>query len=541
MDRNMNRPIVKAKVSILIAALVLVFCLAAAGAESIPQFHPYLGMVTITSESANLRAEPQSKAELLVKAEEGDRFTCSAIAENGWYELLLPDGRTAYVSAKVSSLKQDGSGEEVIRLDSSSDIAYQLKIILRKDTATREDLAGVTSLTLSGNGLYPGINDWAMLDLLPNLAELTIEKINMGSFAVTQPLASLRTLTLFCCENIPYQSISTFTGLTSLTVQAGELADLSLLSGMKNLEVLKLIVNPITDLSPLAGLTALQELAITGGQLADLSPLAGLENLTTLELSSGHITDCSRLAGLTGLTRLDLYDNDIADISPLQGLTNLATLLLSENQIADITPLSGLTNLTRLELSNNPIVDVAPLSGLTALTELGLYGLDLQNYDGVATLTNLRELSLEKTIPGGMAALDALFEAGCEIYLSPYTNYGSGDFDDVKVTLRTQGSGALFYYVDFQSALTAEQLGYAYIHAGDSVNVFLPPNQPCWIYYSSGKPSAWIDLEHAFGEDGDYYRMDTVFVPEAGYSYEITLYGVTDGNTSSSPIANPYP
>ena len=160
------------------------------------------------------------------------------------------------------------------------------------------------------------------------------------------------------------------TNLQDLNLPFNQIADITPLSGLSNLQSLSLWENhQIADISPLSGLSNLQRLDIAVNQIADISPLSGLSNLWSLTLGGNQITDISPLSGLSNLRWLDLGDNQITDISPLSGLSNLQNLWLPVNQIADISPLAGLSNLQRLLLGGNQITDISPLSGLTLIGE----------------------------------------------------------------------------------------------------------------------------------------------------------------------------
>ncbi|GEM_PF-5168453 len=165
----------------------------------------------------------------------------------------------------------------------------------------------------------------------------------------------------------------------------GDLADLTPLSGLKQLTKLNLMSNHISDVTPLAGLTNLTELELSHNWIGNnLTPLAGLTSLQTLGLGANGITDPTPLASLNNLTELNLNDNRISDLAPLAVLTNLQSLGVEGNYISNLTPLSGLTKLTSLNLCfNGQISDLTPLTGLTNLDRL------LLRYDGVSDLAPL--------------------------------------------------------------------------------------------------------------------------------------------------------
>ena len=129
---------------------------------------------------------------------------------------------------------------------------------------TRDDLASVTRLDLSGIGLS-----------------------NLGD---------LRQLT----------------GLERLYLNDNAISDLSPLSGLASLRVLNLEYNDISDLGPLAGLSSLNRLMLRGNRVQDVAPLSGLQALWWLDLQDNAVMDAAPLLGLEGLEYLDLTGNPAA-------------------------------------------------------------------------------------------------------------------------------------------------------------------------------------------------------------------------------------
>ncbi len=108
----------------------------------------------------------------------------------------------------------------------------------------------------------------------------------------------------------------------------------------------------------------LNKLIISGNQIADLSPLSTLTDLQFLSFSNNQIADLSPLSALTDLQFLFFSSNQIVDLSPLSALSDLQHLSCSINQIADLSPLSALTDLQKFSCSNNQIIDLSPLKKL---------------------------------------------------------------------------------------------------------------------------------------------------------------------------------
>ncbi len=152
--------------------------------------------------------------------------------------------------------------------------------------------------------------------------------------------------------------------LRALFLSRLQIADLSPLAGLTNLEDVCAESTLVTDLSPLIRLTNLRILLISRTPVADLSPLAGLNNLEQLDLWKTNVVDLHPLAGLASLRQLILSGTQVADLSPLASLTRLKVLHAARTQVADLSPLAGLSNLRQLDVSNSQVVDLSPLSSL---------------------------------------------------------------------------------------------------------------------------------------------------------------------------------
>lgn len=80
-------------------------------------------------------------------------------------------------------------------------------------------------------------------------------------------------------------AVSSFTNLTTLSLQNQKLTDLSALSGLKKLTSLTLANNKISDVTPLGNLTALKNLNLDNNNIKDITPLLGTVSLGTDGLS----------------------------------------------------------------------------------------------------------------------------------------------------------------------------------------------------------------------------------------------------------------
>lgn len=233
---------------------------------------------------------------------------------------------------------------------------------------------------------YNNISDISLLSNLINLIELhlyennfsdlsplsnlvTLEDLILGNNPITNigPLINLTNLTRLHFTNCPiidFNPVSNLSKLEDFAATACQFdnGDLSLLSGLINLQHLYLAMNQISNISTLSGLTNLQSIDIYINQVTNINPLIGLVNLTYLDLSHNPIIDFSPLGSMFTIQRLILYSNNISDISMLASLTNLTQLVLWRNQISDLSPLSGLMKLELLNLEENQIIDIFPLT-----------------------------------------------------------------------------------------------------------------------------------------------------------------------------------
>lgn len=145
------------------------------------------------------------------------------------------------------------------------------------------------------------------------------------------------------------------------------------------------------------------------GDIADLSLLADMPNLDTLYLCRQEIRDFSPLEGLP-LRELYLTDNQIGDFSPLEQMPDLEVLYIGTNPAVDFTPFSALKNLRELNLDSWEMHEpesLAPLEGLPVehLSLGNLYPQD-GNWSFMGKMGNLRTLWLWDPLEAAVAALE---------------------------------------------------------------------------------------------------------------------------------------
>ena len=210
----------------------------------------------------------------------------------------------------------------------------------------------------------------------------------------------------------------------------GDVADLSLLAHMPNLEELYLCRQTVRDVSALEGLP-LVTLALNENQISDLSPIASLTELETLYLNKNPATNYGALAGLENLRHLSLGGGEADSLAFLEPL-GLRELVLDRLRVLDGNwrPLASQNNLDLLELHDSPAEAMEAVRSLSGLRELGLYdcalrdltplsGLDglnklvvrgLESLEGVRALSGLRELRMSDSVLSDLSPLGGLHQ-----------------------------------------------------------------------------------------------------------------------------------
>ena len=183
--------------------------------------------------------------------------------------------------------------------------------------------------------------------------------------------------------------LDAMTAVTELNLSFTELADISGLADLVQLQRLNLIGTAVSDVSALEGLTQLQWLDLSGTAVSDVSALQGLTQLRELDLSRTAVSDVSALQGLTQLQKLELSGTAVSDVSALAGLMRLKKLNLSWTAVSDVSALKGLVQLQELNLSGTAVSDVSTLKGLVQLQFLKLSSTAVSDVSALKGLTHL--------------------------------------------------------------------------------------------------------------------------------------------------------
>ena len=202
-------------------------------------------------------------------------------------------------------------------------------------------------------------------------------------------------------EEVSIENImSEFTSLESLGVRVyedyeGGLLFLRNLPGLKRL-TLDIIGNDavVLDLSPLSSLSNCTDLSITGPYqepLDNISVLSGMPQIENLKLK--HIITLKDLNFVKNMPKLKSLTLDTLPILSLDGLANhlsLNSLYLDCHDVENVNALSTLSSLQKLYI-NYHTYDIPDLHGLTALEEANLLVWDL---DKIAHMPSLKKLTI---------------------------------------------------------------------------------------------------------------------------------------------------
>lgn len=119
-----------------------------------------------------------------------------------------------------------------------------------------------------------------------------------------------------------------------------------------------------------------------------------------------------------------------------------------------------------------------------------------------------------------------------EILIKPQERPGSGILSGANagspITVMTPEKGERDYFVKFLDGSGNEVLT-AYIRNKESCQINLPAGT-YRMRFATGESSKWYGPEHVFGREGSYSESREAITVQGGHSYQLKLYGVTDGN-----------
>ena len=161
------------------------------------------------------------------------------------------------------------------------------------------------------------------------------------------------------------------------------------------IDALAALIPPVITDNPTQGeIAQLQHFDAYGRGIVDLEGLQHATSLLSLHLEQNYISYITPLAPLANLEELGLFSNYITDLSPLTGLGNLRIADLGDNPISDIGALAGKAELWRLHIAPARISDISVLAGLLNLRDVQLWNNQISDISPLLTLTTLEELRL---------------------------------------------------------------------------------------------------------------------------------------------------
>ena len=336
---------------------------------------------------------------------------------------------------------------------------------------TDEEIAGVTSINVSGTYFSPGtISSLKGIEFFTALEDLRCNDNQLNSLDVSGCTALT---TLFCYNNqLTSLDVSKNTALTRLQCDNNQLTSLDV-SKNTALTELECYSNQLTSLD-VSKNTALETLWCYDNQLTSLD----LSKNTALKYLS---------CGGNQLTSLDVSKNTV-----------LTRLHCYSNQLTSLD-VSGCTALTELWCYSNQLTSL-DISGCTALTELRCYDNQLTSLDVSKNTVLTRLYCYQNRIKG--AAMDALVAS-----LPTVSNY----------TMR------VVYYENEQNVMTTTQVTAA--KAKGWIPRYYDGNT--WVEYAGVDPSTEVNnIEAADADDSaPWYTINGVELAEKPTAPGIYIHG----------------
>jgi NACHT conflict system protein/NACHT domain-containing protein len=208
-------------------------------------------------------------------------------------------------------------------------------------------------------------------DRFPHLRELHLEafdqEVTADGIRSLRRLPRLAKLGLYPGRGLASAAISevgTLEGLIDVRLQlAPDIADISALGDLPNLEVLYLNSGNIGTFRPLAR-SLVTRLGLSGMRVPLAVVAESFQRLESLLLYEGYgQDDLATLRSFRGLQELLLFDNVARRIGELVPPSSLRILRLGYTDAVDLSPIVALAGLTTLKLNNiREAVDLSPLA-----------------------------------------------------------------------------------------------------------------------------------------------------------------------------------
>lgn len=283
----------------------------------------------------------------------------------------------------VSALK-DCTGLEILNLENDKGIkGYEEITSLAnlnisncdiKDVQELSNLKELVEVNLSGNKNVKNISE------LSNLTSIYLKDTGIKSIKEIENLTNLSVLDLSYNELTSIDGIANLKELTNIDLSGNKITDFSNISLLKN--------NYSEEEYPYISLT------VESGEISDISIFNDISNIAELYLANNNITDLSNFNN-NSVCLLDLSGNiGLTNIIQLKNMEDLNVLYLENCDLNDLSEIAELKNIDILDLSGNDIKNIEKLNNL----ELGALSLESnKNIEGKLNINSLLSLNLSNT------------------------------------------------------------------------------------------------------------------------------------------------
>jgi Leucine-rich repeat (LRR) protein len=164
-----------------------------------------------------------------------------------------------------------------------------------------------------------GLTSVAPLSRSTELKELSLYMTKVADLAPLKGLGKLEVLDLYATPVTDLSPIAGLKGLKKLNLYMVKAKDWTPIKGLTNLEDVWLHFSDLKDLKVLGGMTKMRSLGLSwSNDLADISALSAMPELEDLELADCPVKSIAPLAKLAKLRRVTLRGTQVKDLGPLQ-------------------------------------------------------------------------------------------------------------------------------------------------------------------------------------------------------------------------------
>ncbi|MGH1372988.1 hypothetical protein [Planktotalea sp.] len=196
--------------------------------------------------------------------------------------------------------------------------------------------------------------------------------------------------------------------LKTLEIRHSNIADISNIGALKELEELTLNASPIANLGPLKSLKCLKSLRLANLSEQCIATLPDIPSLVELNIMGCTVSQLGGPTSFPNLRKLDLSLSTLTTPTALVGKDCLTVLRIGELPSGDLQWLRGKSALEEFSLKSSEVDDIAPLAALARLTTANLYLPKVRDLAPIAALTNLRDLTISVHDLADSSALSAL-------------------------------------------------------------------------------------------------------------------------------------